>query len=64
MRLYVDTMDAVLVEFEPDGAVRFDGEDWSTPSLQERRAILHAAHTEIEELRDLVLALEPDTADC
>ena len=63
MRLYVDTMDAVLVEYEHAGAVRFDGEDWSTPSLQERRAILHAAQTEIEKLRDLVLALDPDSAD-
>ena len=63
MRLYVDTMDAVLVEYEHDGAVRFDGEDWSTPSLQERRAILHAAQTEIKKLRDLVLALDPDSAD-
>ena len=61
MRLYIETMDAVLVDYEPDGRVRLDGEDWSTPALQERRAILHAAQTEIERLRDLVLALDPDS---
>ncbi len=60
MRLYIDTMDAVLVEYDSDGRVRLDEEDWSTPSLQERRAILHAAQSEIERLQDLVLALDPN----
>ncbi len=60
MRLYIDTMDAVLVEYDSDGRVRFDEEDWSTPSLQERRAILHAVQSEIERLQDLVLALDSD----
>ena len=60
MRLYIDTMDAVLVDYEPGGLVKLDGEDWSTPTLQERRAILHAAQIEIERLQDLVLALESD----
>ncbi|MAW63331.1 MAG: hypothetical protein CL473_05020 [Acidobacteria bacterium] len=63
MRLYVDTMDAVLVEYESDGRVKLDGEDWTTPSLQERRAILHAAQTEIEQLQDLVLALDSDPGE-
>ena len=63
MRLYIETMDAVLVDYEPDGRVRFDGEDWSTPTLQERRAILHAAQTKIAGLRDVVLALDPDATD-
>ena len=58
MHLYIDTMDAVLVEYESDGRVRLDGEEWSSPTLQERRAILHAAQLEIEQLQDLVLALE------
>lgn len=62
MRLYIDTMDAVLVDYEPDGRVRLDDEDWYAPSLQERRAILHAAQTEIERLQDLVLALDQDDA--
>lgn len=59
MRLYIETMDAVLVEYDSNGRVRLDEEDWSTPSLQERRAILHAAQSEIERLEDLVLALDP-----
>ena len=63
MRLYVDTMDAVLVEYESDGRVKLDREDWTTPSLQERRAILHAAQTEIEQLQDLVLALDSDPGE-
>jgi acyl-CoA reductase-like NAD-dependent aldehyde dehydrogenase len=53
-------MDVVLVEYDSDGRVRLDEEDWSTPSLQERRAILHAAQSEIERLQDLVLALDSD----
>ena len=62
MRLYIDTMDAVLVDYEADGRVRLDNEDWSTPTLQERRAILHAAQIEMERLRDLVMALESDVS--
>ena len=63
MRLYIETMDTVLVDYEPDGQVKLDGEDWSTPTLQERRAILHAAQLEINGLQDLVLALDPDASD-
>ena len=63
MRLYIETMDTVLVDYEPDGRVKLDGEEWSTPTLQERRAILHAAQTEIERLQDLVLALDLDATD-
>ena len=63
MKLYVETMEAVLVDFEPDGRVRLEGEDWSVPSVQERRAILHAAEQRINLLRDLVLALEGDSKD-
>jgi hypothetical protein len=61
MRLYIETMDTVLVDYESDGRVKLDGEDWSTPTLQERRAILYAAQLAISELQDLVLALDPDT---
>ena len=63
MRLYIETMDMVLVDYEPDGRVKLDGEDWSTPTLQERRAILHAAQLDIERLQDLVSALDRDAAD-
>ena len=58
MRLYVETMDAVLVEFDADGRVRFDGEEWSRPSLQETRAILYAAEQEQAALGELADALE------
>lgn len=57
MHLYVEPMDAVLVEFDTDGRVRFDGEDWSTPSLQETRAILYAAEGERAALEELTEAL-------
>ncbi len=62
MRLYVEPMDAVLVEFDTDGRVRFDGEEWSTPSLQETRAILYAADTERAALEELTDALEAAVA--
>ena len=58
MRLYVEPMDAVLVEFDARGRVRFDNEDWSTPSLQEARAILYAAEQDAAALRELIDALE------
>ena len=62
MRLYVEPMDAVLVEFDASGQVRFDGEDWSTPTLQEVRAILYAAENEAASLRELINALETPLA--
>jgi hypothetical protein len=58
MRLFVPTMDAVLVEFDKDGRVRFDNEEWTTPSVQERRAIIHAATDQIEQLKELLDQLE------
>jgi len=52
-------MDAVLVEFDSVGRVRFDdSESWSTPSVQERRAIIHAAKDELENLTELLDVLE------
>ena len=62
MRLYVEPMDAVLVEFDERGRVRFDDEEGSTPSLQETRAILYAAENTLAELRELVDALEAAVA--
>ena len=47
MRLFVATMDAFLVEYDSSGRVRFDNEDWTQPSVQERRAIIHAAQDQI-----------------
>ena len=58
MRLYVPPMDAVVVEVTDDGRVRLDGEELSEPTLQERRAILYAAHEEMAALAELVAILE------
>ena len=54
MRLYVEPMDAVLVDANSEGLVRFEHEDWVRPTLQERRAIVYAAGREIDALTDLV----------
>ena len=58
MRLYVEPMDAVVVEVAADGRVRLENEDWCTPTLQEKRAILFAAKEELAELTELVEILE------
>jgi hypothetical protein len=64
MKLYVPTMEAFVVEIREDSSVRLDGEDWSTPTLQERRAIIYAAREEREALNELLEILEgpPDRA--
>jgi hypothetical protein len=54
MRLYVGPMNAVVVDVSPDGRVRLEGEDWSTPTLQERRAIIYAAQQELAALTELL----------
>ena len=67
MRLYVETMDAVVVEVDENGRVRYEGQgaavpgadgDWTQPSLQERRAIIHAARQEMAGLAELIEALD------
>ena len=58
MKLYVEPMDAVVVEFDSDGRVRLENEDWSAPSLQERRAIIYAATNAVEELTELIQILQ------
>ena len=58
MKLYVEPMDATVVEVAADGRVRADGEEWTSPTLQERRAIIYAARKEIEELTEAVEILE------
>ena len=62
MRLYVEPMDAVLVDVDERGQVRFEDEEWSKPSLQEMRAILYAAEKEMASLRELVEALDASIA--
>ena len=51
-------MDAVLVEFDRHARVRFDGDEWSVPTLQEQRAILYAAQNHVADIRELIEALE------
>jgi len=58
MRLYVEPMDATVVEVSHDGRVRLENEDWTTPTLQERRAIIYAAEKELALLREAVEILE------
>ena len=58
MHLYVEPMDAVVVEVSSDGRVRLENEDWSTPTLQERRAIIYAAQKEIAELQEAIEILQ------
>ncbi len=54
MRLYVEPMDAVVVEVSSDGRVRLEHDDWSTPTLQEKRAIIYAAAQELLALGELL----------
>ena len=61
MRLYVEPMDAGVIEVTDDGRVRLQDEELAVPTLQERRAILFAAHSEIESLTELVDILERKT---
>ena len=58
MRLYVETMDAVVVDVAADGRVKLENEDWSQPMLQERRAIIHAAREEAGALEELLVILD------
>ena len=59
MRLYVPTMDAIVTEFDNSGRVRFDGDEvWAKPSVQERRAIIHAAQDELDSLQELLDVME------
>jgi hypothetical protein len=58
MRLYVETMDAVVVDVDAAGRVRLENEDWSEPTLQERRAIIYAAANELAALTELLEILD------
>jgi hypothetical protein len=58
MKLYVEPMDAVVVEVSPDGRVRLEDDEWSTPTLQERRAIIYAAQQEIAALTEVIDILQ------
>ena len=58
MRLYVEPMDAVVIEVDAAGRVRLENEDWSVPTLQERRAIIYSATKTIDELEELIEMLQ------
>jgi hypothetical protein len=57
VRLYVEPMDATVVEVAADGRVRLVGEEWTTPTLQEKRAIIYEAQRAVEELREWIEVL-------
>ena len=54
MKLYVEPMDAVVIAVRDDGCVQLEHEDWTRPTLQERRAIIYAAQAEIAALTELL----------
>ena len=54
MRLFVEPMNATVVDIDGDGRVNIETEGWSTPTLQERRAIIYAAENEIAALNELI----------
>ena len=58
MKLYVEPMDAFVVDVTEDGRVQVDDQPLAAPTLQERRAILYAAQNEIAALKELVEILE------
>ena len=60
MKLFVETMDATVIDVAADGRVRLEHEDWSQPSLQERRAIIHAAQDELAALGELLEILKAE----
>ena len=60
MKLYVETMDAVVIDVNADGTVRLEHEEWSQPTLQERRAIIHAAEQELLALGELLEILQAE----
>jgi hypothetical protein len=51
-------MDASVVDVDADGRVKLEHEDWSQPTLQERRAIIHAAREEMAALGELLEILQ------
>ena len=62
MRLYVEPMDAVVIDVDAAGRVRLENEDWSEPTLQERRAIIYAATNELAALTELLDILDSTPA--
>jgi hypothetical protein len=61
MRLFVEPMNVTVVDVDADGRVHIEHEGWSTPTLQERRAILYAAENEIAALSEAMEILSRAT---
>ena len=65
MRLFVETMDSTVIEWTSDGRVLLENgqgeQEWIKPSLQETRAIIHAAQQQLEGLTELLEILERST---
>ena len=57
MKLFVEPMNATVVDVDGDGRVNIENEGWSTPTLQERRAIIYSAQNEIAALTEAVEVL-------
>jgi hypothetical protein len=57
MRLFVEPMNVTVTGVDGDGRVNVENEGWTTPTLQERRAIIYAAEQEIAALTELLEAL-------
>jgi len=51
-------MNATVVDVDGDGRVNIENEGWSTPTLQEKRAIIYAAEHEIAALAELLDTLQ------
>jgi hypothetical protein len=58
MKLFVEPMNATVVDVDSDGRVNIENEGWSTPTLQEKRAIIYAAEHEIAALTELLDTLQ------
>ena len=58
MKLFVEPMNATVVEVADDGRVRIENEGWSEPTLQEQRAIIYCAQNEIAELTEAIESLQ------
>ena len=58
MKLFVEPMNATVVDVDADGRINVEGEGWSVPTLQERRAIIYAAQNETAALAELLELLQ------
>ena len=58
MKLFVEPMNATVVDVDENGRVNIENEGWSVPTLQERRAIIYVARDEMSALDELITILE------